>query len=112
MSEQTAPAIAQAPPGKPFRCPTCGADDQWVADYYEAVWQTVTLVVDDDGGPRLRQGYDGVYGRYDDGSTDDEAYRCQNCREAIALARFVMVEADEEEAAAPHFTRAFDLVAG
>lgn len=64
--------------GDPFPCPHCGASGEWKADYYESVWQTISLHVGDDGQPFFGD-YTGVTGHYDDGATEDEAYRCSSC---------------------------------
>jgi hypothetical protein len=83
-------------PGAPFPCPNCGASD-WKADYYEAVWQTVSLTVGADGEPELGD-YLGVTGTYDDPSTEDEFYRCCSCDFVIPLEP-VLVGHDASEAA-------------
>jgi hypothetical protein len=75
-----------------FPCPHCGATE-WKADYYEAVWQTISLVVGDDGEPELAD-YTGVTGTYDDPSTDDEAYRCASCDHTIQLGTFRLLPAE------------------
>lgn len=59
----------------PKTCPHCGAgEEDFHADYYEAVHQGITINPD-----RETYDYDGNYGSYDDGSTEDEAIRCRNC---------------------------------
>lgn len=84
-----------AGPAAPFPCPNCGStDDVWKADYYEAVWQSVTILVGEDGKPELFD-YTGVTGSYDDGSTEDERYVCRNCEHEIVLGRFEMIPEGE-----------------
>jgi len=73
-----------------FLCPNCG-EDAWVADYYEAVHQSITLVVGEDGEPEFGE-YTGGTGGYDDGSTSDECWRCQSCDHVIELAKFVTID--------------------
>jgi hypothetical protein len=91
----------------PYPCPSCGATDAWVADYYEAVNQTITLFVDDEGEPWFGD-YTGVTDSYDDGSTEDECYRCRSCDHTIKLGTFrfvpdggyvLIIESDQELAA-------------
>lgn len=71
-----------------YKCPECGGTE-WKADYYQAVWQTVTLE-DNDGAPVFGD-YTGVTGSYDDGSTQDEAYRCCSCSHTVELGTFRML---------------------
>jgi hypothetical protein len=89
-NDQTEPLV----PGTPYVCPTCGADE-WKADYLEAVWQTISMVVGPDGTPEIST-YTGVTGHYDDGSSEDECYRCSRCDYTIELGKFVFVPADPE----------------
>jgi hypothetical protein len=72
-----------------FPCPSCGGTE-WKADYYEAVWQTISLFVGDDGKPVFGD-YTGVTGSYDDGSTADEAWVCRSCDHRLELCEFKMV---------------------
>lgn len=96
-------------PGEPFLCPACGESD-WKAVYYEAVWQTIDLVVGDDGGPEFVD-YTGVTGTYDDPSTEDEAWRCSACEHEITLAEILVGEnmraVAEELLAAEELARVF-----
>lgn len=77
-----------------FACPACGEDDAWKADYYEAVWQSIDLLVGANGEPEMGD-YTGVTGSYDDGSTLDECYRCGNCDYTIDLGKFEFVPAED-----------------
>lgn len=73
-----------------FPCPNCGRTDAWRADYYEAVWQTITLERGEGGEPVFGE-YDGVTGSYDDGSTEDECWKCGACGHELPLGRFALV---------------------
>lgn len=75
--------------GAAFPCPNCGMSE-WKADYYEAVWQTCDLVMGSDGEVEFVE-YTGVTGSYDDGSTEDESYRCSSCDHTIKLGAFKML---------------------
>ncbi len=81
-------------PGDPFPCPECGHTDAWKADYYEAVWQDVTVLTGNRGEPDIVD-YTGVYGSYDDGSTENESLRCRNCDHEIVLGRFRFLPAED-----------------
>lgn len=77
--------------GEPFPCPSCGRTDGWRADYYQAVSQGVELVAGKDGEPYpFPTDYRGDEKSYDDGSTENEAYRCA-CGHEIALGEFRLV---------------------
>lgn len=74
----------------PKTCPHCGAgEENFHADYLEAVHQGITI--EDD---RETYDYDGNYGSYDDGSTQDECVRCRNCGdEVVSFGTHVFVPA-------------------
>lgn len=76
-----------------FQCPGCGCSDAWKADYYEAVWQGVELLVGPDGQPEPFE-YDGLTGSYDDGATENDRYVCQRCGHEIVAGAFVFFPAD------------------
>lgn len=70
-----------------MKCPHCGYEGEGRADYYEAVWQSIEGTPDE-------YDYTGVTGSYDDGSTQDEAIRCESCFaeiEVFGRFRFVPV---------------------
>lgn len=71
-----------------FVCPSCGRDDEWKADYYEAVWQSVVLVNDSTGQPAAFD-YTGLTGSYDDGATENERYVCMGCGHEIVVGEVV-----------------------
>src|ERR1043165_1663474 len=73
-----------------YACPNCGETDAWKADYYEAVGQSITLYVGDNGEPEFGD-YTGVMTDYSDSRTEDEAWRCGSCDYTIEHAQFVMV---------------------
>ena len=73
---------------KRFRCPACGDRRSWRAEYYQAVTQGVTLLAGDDG-PEPAD-YAGDEDTCDDGSTDNEAYRCA-CGYVITEGEFRML---------------------
>lgn len=77
-----------------YECPNCGCSDEWVADYYEAVWQSISLYQDEDGEPVFGD-YTGTTGSYDEGSTSDEAYKCNNCDYVICLGVFMLLSEEE-----------------
>lgn len=87
---------------QPFPCPECGTTDAWRVDYLEAVWQSVALFVGENGEPELED-YTGAYESYDDGSTENECYRCGECNYEIPLGSHVYV---------PHRTTGYVDAAG
>jgi len=78
---------------EPYVCPQCGETDNWRAEYYQAVSQGVEVEMVD-GEPRVVD-YTGDEESFDDGSTDNDALRCESCGFRIELGTFVMLTDDE-----------------
>ena len=70
---------------QPYRCPTCGTTDQWVAHYMVPESQGCTLVVDpdgkEDGSTPLAEDYDGCTKSYD--ADENDFYECRACHTTI-----------------------------
>lgn len=84
--------------GAPFPCPECGGVENWKADYYEAVSQTIDLFIGSDGGAEFGD-YTGGLENYDDGATEDEAWVCMDCGHRIVHGEFRMLPVGEAEPA-------------
>lgn len=80
-----------------YLCPNCG-EDAWVADYYEAVYQSITLTVGETGEPEFGE-YTGILDNYDDGVTEDEAWRCRGCGYVIQLGTFTFTPNSDSQSA-------------
>lgn len=77
------------PAGLPFKCPECDGT-QFHADYWEGVWQTVYVVVGENGEPEVAD-YMGGGGDYVDANSEDERIKCASCEWFATLGAFEML---------------------
>jgi hypothetical protein len=99
------------PTPREFPCPDCGSTEDWKADYYNAVFQSCTVIVGEDGQPEVDE-FLGDEDSYDDGCTEDEAIVCQDCGYRIEFGAFRMLTPKDGRLfdKAPDMLKALQLV--
>jgi hypothetical protein len=80
---------------KPFPCPNCGADDQWVAHYKTPESQGLELLVGADGAPEEGE-YDGSPATAYD-AEENEYYQCNACDAFVNLDGTLQAVNSEEQ---------------